>query len=101
MIGVIAMTEHGRRAILALTVTLAGALVPAAAADGCAVVAVLHDLNLALGYADRVVLLDDGKVAAEGSPDATLTRANIAAVFGVNVRRVAVVGGGEVLAFEG
>lgn len=35
---------------------------------GATVVAVLHDLNLAAAYADRIILLSQGKVAAEGTP---------------------------------
>ncbi|MCO5072184.1 MAG: heme ABC transporter ATP-binding protein [Rhizobiaceae bacterium] len=38
------------------------------AAAGATVVAVLHDLNLAAAYADKVVLLEAGRVAADGSP---------------------------------
>ncbi len=52
------------------------------AANG-AVVAVLHDLSLAAGYADRLVILDEGRVAAVGSPREVLTEARIAEVFGV------------------
>lgn len=39
-----------------------------AARDGAAVVVVLHDLSLAAAYADRMVLLADGQVRAEGAP---------------------------------
>jgi iron complex transport system ATP-binding protein len=43
------------------------------ARDGCAVLAVLHDLGLAAAYADRVVLLRDGHVVADGPPRDVLT----------------------------
>lgn len=53
------------------------------AGDGVGVLIVLHDLNLAAQYADRVVLMKAGKVVAEGSPDAVLTEEQIGAVFAV------------------
>ena len=40
---------------------------------GRAVVAVLHDLNLAAAYADRVMLLNAGTIAAIGEPSEVLT----------------------------
>ncbi len=39
------------------------------AADGHAVLAVSHQLNLVARFADRVILLHEGRVAAAGSPD--------------------------------
>ncbi|WP_420111807.1 heme ABC transporter ATP-binding protein [Pseudactinotalea sp.] len=39
-----------------------------AAREGAAVVVVLHDLSLAAAYADRMVLLADGRVRADGTP---------------------------------
>lgn len=39
---------------------------------GDAVVVVLHDLNLAAGYADRVAVLDRGRIAASGPPGEVL-----------------------------
>jgi iron complex transport system ATP-binding protein len=61
----------------------------AAAAEGAGVLAVLHDLNLAAAFADRVVLLDRGRVAAEGAPADVLDAARLSAVYGapVAVRR--------------
>lgn len=50
------------------------------AAAGTTVVSVLHDLPLAL-QADRLVVLDQGKVCAEGSPHATEVRAALVQVF--------------------
>ena len=45
------------------------------------VVIVLHDLNLASEYCDRILLLNEGKVFKEGSPEEVLTYANIEAVY--------------------
>lgn len=42
---------------------------------------VLHDLNLALAYADRVTLLSHGRVVHSGAPRAVLTAENIAKVY--------------------
>ncbi len=49
------------------------ARVRAAAADGAAAVVVLHDLTLAAAYGGRVVVLDDGRVRADGEPRDVLT----------------------------
>jgi len=54
-------------------------------ARGLAVVAVLHDLNLAAQYADRIAVLDRGRLAAEGKPADVLTPDVLRAVFGVEV----------------
>jgi iron complex transport system ATP-binding protein len=59
--------------------------------QGLAALAVLHDLNLAIAYADEIVLLDEGKVVANGSPAAVITPERIAKVFGVDP---AVIAGG-------
>jgi iron complex transport system ATP-binding protein len=50
---------------------------------GVTVVAVLHDLNLAARYCDRVALFDKGKVFAVGSVPKVLSPRNISKVFGV------------------
>ena len=46
---------------------------------------VLHDLNLAARYCDRLVLLDEGRVRAEGVPRAVLADAALAEAYGVGV----------------
>jgi iron complex transport system ATP-binding protein len=51
------------------------------AAEGCAVVVVLHDLSLAGAYADRIVLLSRGRVRAEGTPREVLTSALLTEVY--------------------
>jgi iron complex transport system ATP-binding protein len=48
------------------------------------VVAVTHDLNIALQFSTRVMVLDDGRVAGDGAPGEVLNPALIARVFGVH-----------------
>lgn len=48
-----------------------------------AVLMVIHDLNLASRYADKIVMLDDGKIHAVGTAEETFTEANIEKVYGV------------------
>ncbi|MCS3841852.1 ABC transporter ATP-binding protein [Microbacterium sp. AK031] len=55
---------------------------------GRTVIAALHDLNLALQYCDHVVVLADGRVAAEGPPSEILTPDLIRATFDVDARLV-------------
>jgi iron complex transport system ATP-binding protein len=52
---------------------------------GDCVVVVLHDLSLAAAYADRIVLISEGRVVADGAPDAVLTPALLGAVYEVDV----------------
>ncbi len=56
---------------------------------GLAVVAVLHDLNLAAAFASRVVLLADGAVVRDGEPRQVITAELVSAVFGPGLRVVA------------
>ncbi|MEM7562347.1 MAG: ABC transporter ATP-binding protein [Pseudomonadota bacterium] len=51
---------------------------------GGAAIAALHDLELAVRYCDRLVLLHQGKVAATGSAREVLTAANLASVYQVD-----------------
>ena len=50
---------------------------------GGGVVAVMHDLALAARFADRIVLVRDGQLVADGSPRDVLTPMQLAASFGV------------------
>lgn len=50
---------------------------------GQTVAVIMHDLTLAARFADRIVLLDQGHVAASGAPEAVLTQAQLAASFGI------------------
>ena len=46
------------------------------------VVAALHDLNLAAEYCDRLVLINNGRIYAEGTPSEVITADNIKEVYG-------------------
>lgn len=53
---------------------------------GTTIVLALHDLNLAARSCDHLVMLTNGKVAAEGPPDHVLTPENLHAIYGVHAR---------------
>lgn len=52
---------------------------------GCTVLTVMHDLNLAAEYCDRIYLLCQGRVAAGGPTPEVLTYANLKRVFETEV----------------
>ena len=54
-----------------------------AAKGGAGIVLVLHDLALAMNHADRIVVLDEGRVAADGNGEEALAPAVIRRVWGV------------------
>jgi len=53
---------------------------------GVAVLAVIHDLARAAAWAERMVLVSGGRIAAAGSPDAVLGSEAAAEAFGVTIR---------------
>ncbi len=55
------------------------------AAEGRSIISVLHDLNLAALYCDRVALLQDGRLAHLGPPAEVITYANVTAVYQTEV----------------
>ncbi len=55
------------------------------AARGVAVLVVLHDLNLAVTYADHLVVMDRGRIIAQGPPAKTLDDALLQQVFRVDL----------------
>jgi iron complex transport system ATP-binding protein len=63
-----------------------------AARSGGAVLAVVHDLALAARYADRVLILDKGRIVAQGKPDEALNPDRIATIFGVEADMVSLGG---------
>ncbi len=56
---------------------------------GRTVVMVLHDLGLAARYSDRLVVLHDGRVLADGSPWQVLTPGVLATAFGLDAEVIA------------
>ncbi len=54
------------------------------ARQGSTVVAVLHDLNLAARFAERIIVLDHGRLVADGKPADIVTAELLASVFKVN-----------------
>src|SRR3989440_621027 len=61
-----------------------------AARGGNAILAILHDLTLAARFADRVLVMDKGKLVANGAPDEALSAERLASVFGIEAASVLV-----------
>ncbi|MFC9360030.1 heme ABC transporter ATP-binding protein [Rhodococcus sp. NPDC057014] len=59
------------------------------AEQGTAVVVVLHDLALAAAYADRIVVLEQGRIAADGPPGDVLSEELLTRVYGHPVEVIA------------
>lgn len=55
------------------------------AAAGRAVVVVLHDLSLAAARADRIAIVDDGRIVSVGEPADVLTPERVEQVYGIKV----------------
>jgi len=61
----------------------------------CSVVFVSHDLSWSSACADRILVLEEGRLVADGLPDAVLTVENIKRYFGFHAQRVPGAGGHE------
>ena len=55
------------------------------ASMGTSVILILHDINLASRFADKVTLLTKGQILATGLPEEVLTKENIKQAFSVDV----------------
>ena len=51
---------------------------------GMLVIMISHDINITAKYADRIMLIHDGKLFADGSPKEVLTKENLRTVYGVD-----------------
>jgi len=54
------------------------------------VIAVVHDLNLAVKYADNVTLLYEGEILANGTPNEILTIDNVKKAYGIEPKMILV-----------
>ena len=72
----------------------------AEAARGACVIVVLHDLGLAARFADRIVVLANHKVAADGPPGVALAAGVIDSAYGVTFRLLTVDGIPQPVAWE-
>lgn len=49
------------------------------------VVAVLHDLNFAIEYSDYLILMDEGRIVDQGSPEEVITHDNVKDVYDIDI----------------
>jgi iron complex transport system ATP-binding protein len=77
-------------------ITMMQAFRAVAAEQGCVLVS-LHDLTLAARWCDRVIVLNDGRIAGDGAPASVLGEALLRDVYGVSAH-IATAGGKLVLA---
>ena len=57
--------------------------------QGYTVICILHDINFAARFADRILMLKDGRKVAMGTPVEVVTAENLSETFGINVRLIA------------
>ncbi len=70
----------------------------ASARAGAGVVLVLHDLAQAMNHADRVLVMEAGRLVADGPPEQVLTEATISEVWNVPARWLGEPGGRALVA---
>ena len=57
-------------------------------ATGRTILATIHDLDLAMGWFDRIVMLANGQVHASGTPEEVMTALNLETTFKVRARQI-------------
>ena len=55
--------------------------------DGKGILAVLHDLPLAMAYSDRVIVMEGGRIVSSGTPEQIYESGVIDCVFGVELKK--------------
>ncbi|MCQ8878870.1 heme ABC transporter ATP-binding protein [Pseudoalteromonas shioyasakiensis] len=56
------------------------------AKQGAGVIAVVHDLSLAASFADRLYMMEQGKVVVCGTPEQVLTQTRLGQVYKINAK---------------
>ena len=51
---------------------------------GITIVMISHDINITAKYADRIIMIHEGKIFAVGTPSEVLTKENLRIVYGVD-----------------
>ena len=54
--------------------------------EGSGIMLVLHDLNLAAKYSDKIVLLSDGKIIEMGSPKDVLKAEILSEIYDIDIK---------------
>ena len=52
--------------------------------QGITIIAAIHDLKIAARYCTRLILMNEGIIVADGSPEEVLTSRNLSQVYGIN-----------------
>ena len=68
--------------------------------DDSIMLVALHDLNLALRFCDRIVMIKDGNVVCDGTPEGVLTSELIESVYGVKTKITDTDEGKFILAYD-
>ena len=61
-------------------------IIKEAANEGSGIMLVLHDLNLAAKYSDKIVLLSDGKIIEMGSPKDVLKAEILSEIYNIDIK---------------
>lgn len=54
--------------------------------EGKTVIASIHDLRTAIKYCDRLIMMGDGNVVKEGSPDEVITEGNLREIYNIKTQ---------------
>lgn len=63
-------------------------------ATGRTIVATIHDLDLAMGWFDQIIILSEGNILSTGAPETTMTNKNLDVAFAVDARQIPAVENG-------
>ncbi len=61
-------------------------LIRAHVADGAGALVILHDINMAAAFADRIIWMKDGEIAADGAPRETISAGRMNEIFAVKAK---------------